>query len=79
MIDESWRAAQPISEAFVGNSFAPFPATCVVERRNADTLLVRMRSFDRQGRPLPDAVFTFRKGEPQYEHWERQANYVEQG
>jgi hypothetical protein len=25
-----------------------------------------------QGRQLPDAVFTFRPGDPQYEYWQQQ-------
>jgi hypothetical protein len=44
-----------------------------IERRDDQTLLVRVHSIDRHGRRLPDAVFTFRKGDPQYEHWERLA------
>jgi hypothetical protein len=31
-----------------------------------------MNSSDRNGRSLPDAVFTFRMGDPQYAHWEQQ-------
>jgi hypothetical protein len=40
-----------------------------VERRDDDALLVRVHSANRR---LPDAVFTFRKGEPQYDHWVEQ-------
>jgi hypothetical protein len=40
-----------------------------VERRDDDTVLVRVHSSIRQGRQLPDAVFSFRSGEPQYEYW----------
>jgi hypothetical protein len=43
-----------------------------VERRNDGVLLVRVHSCNLQGRQLPDAVFTFRKGDPQYDYWERQ-------
>lgn len=43
-----------------------------MERRDDGTILVRMHSTDRQGKPLPDAVFTFRKGDPQYEYWDKQ-------
>lgn len=39
-----------------------------VERRNDGALLVRVRS--RQGNRLPDAVFSFRSGDPQYYFWE---------
>jgi hypothetical protein len=38
------------------------------------TILVRVPSSDRQGRPLPDAVFTFRPGDPQYVQWEQEFN-----
>ncbi len=44
---------------------------CDIERRNDGVLLVRVRSVERNGRRLPDAVFTFRRGDPQYEYWER--------
>jgi hypothetical protein len=43
-----------------------------IERRKDGTLIVRMHSSARNGRPLPDAVFTFRTGDPQYSHWEQQ-------
>lgn len=42
-----------------------------VERRNDGVVLVRVHSFDRGGHPLPDAVFSFRRGDPQYEYWEQ--------
>jgi hypothetical protein len=43
-----------------------------VERLNETVVLVRVHSFDRRGAPLPDAVFTFRRGDPQYDFWENQ-------
>ncbi len=43
-----------------------------VERRADGAVLVRVHSSDKTGERLPDAVFTFRRGDPQYEHWERQ-------
>jgi hypothetical protein len=43
-----------------------------VERRDDGAVLVRVHSCDRGGQPLPDAVFTFRRGDPQYEYWEQQ-------
>jgi hypothetical protein len=39
------------------------------ERRADGVLVVRVHSQDKQGRALPDAVFTFRLGDPQYECW----------
>lgn len=47
-----------------------------VERRGDGALLVRVRSRGRFGDPLPDAVFSFRLGDPQYGYWE--ARYHEQ-
>ncbi|MFZ1936345.1 MAG: hypothetical protein WCB27_11800 [Thermoguttaceae bacterium] len=43
-----------------------------VERRDEETVLVCVHSSSRQGRPLPDAVFTFRRGDPQYDYWASQ-------
>ena len=43
-----------------------------VQRRHDGAVLVRVHSCDRQGRQLPDAVFAFRLGDPQYDYWERQ-------
>ena len=37
-------------------------------------VLVRVHSVPWQGRPLPDAVFTFRPGDPQYEYWHERLN-----
>ncbi len=45
-----------------------------VESHDGGTVLVRVHSSDRCGNPLPDAVFTFRRGDPQYEYWARQAD-----
>lgn len=39
--------------------------------RGEGVLIVRVHSTDSDGIPLPDAVFTFRPGEPQYESWRR--------
>jgi hypothetical protein len=41
-----------------------------VVRRPDGVLLVRIRSGAYRGVELPDAVFTFRAGDPQYELWE---------
>ena len=52
-------------------SFPP-PDSCDIQRRSDGAVLVRVHSCDRQGRQLPDAVFTFRMGDPQYDYWEEQ-------
>lgn len=41
-----------------------------VERRGDGALLVRVTCQSRYGEGLPDAVFTFRSGDPQYGYWE---------
>ena len=43
-----------------------------IERRKDGAMIVRMHSSDRNGRSLPDAVFTFRTGDPQFSYWEQQ-------
>ena len=43
-----------------------------VEPREDGAILVRVQSSDQKGRALPDAVFTFRPGDPQYAHWKKQ-------
>ncbi|MDO4584143.1 MAG: hypothetical protein Q4D62_08580 [Planctomycetia bacterium] len=40
-----------------------------IERRENGVLIVKVHSRDANGKPLPDAVFTFRPHDPQYEHW----------
>jgi hypothetical protein len=43
-----------------------------IERRKDGAFIVRMHSSARDGRALPDAVFTFRTGDPQFSYWEQQ-------
>jgi len=52
---------------------ATAPNPCDVERYGDGTVLVRVHSSDRNGRTLPDAVFTFRLGDPQYGYWAARA------
>lgn len=40
-----------------------------IEGKANGVLLVRMHSQDEAGNVLPDAVFTFRPNDPQYELW----------
>lgn len=44
--------------------------SCDVERRADGAVLVRVHSRIVDGRALPDAVFAFRVGDPQYSYWE---------
>lgn len=48
------------------------PNSWDVEGRADGAVIVRVHSATRDGRPLPDAVFTFRTGDPQYAYWEEQ-------
>jgi hypothetical protein len=43
-----------------------------VERRSDGAVVVRMRSPESSAGRLPDAVFAFRLGDPQYHYWEQQ-------
>jgi hypothetical protein len=43
-----------------------------VQAGGDEAVLVRVHSTPWQGRQLPDAVFTFRPGDPQYEYWRQQ-------
>lgn len=45
--------------------------TYSVERRHDGAVIVRVASRDRGRDTLPDAVFTFRAGDPQYHYWEQ--------
>ncbi len=42
-----------------------------VERRGDGAVIVRVASRDRGPETLPDAVFTFRLGDPQYQYWDQ--------
>ncbi len=44
---------------------------CDLHRRRDGAVLVRVHSTDCGGNRLPDAVFAFRHGDPQYERWDR--------
>ncbi len=55
------------------NLSAMVPDVCDVERYGDGTILVRVHSSERNGRKLPDAVFTFRLGDPQYTYWAQRA------
>jgi hypothetical protein len=48
------------------------PNSWEIEQRCDGALLVRVHSSNRNGRRLPDAVFTFRCGDPQYQYWQEQ-------
>lgn len=40
-----------------------------IEKRPDGAIVVRVKSQGEEGKRLPDAVFAFRCGDPQYAHW----------
>jgi hypothetical protein len=40
-----------------------------IEKRGDGTIVVRVRSDGPEESRLPDAVFSFRSGDPQYAYW----------
>ena len=53
----------------IADAQAPSPDVCTIEPRANGVMLVCVRS--RRDRTLPEAVFTFRVGDPQYEYWQQ--------
>jgi hypothetical protein len=53
-------------------SIVPDIPPCDIERRVDGAVVVRVHSRATGGRALPDAVFAFRAGDPQYTFWEQQ-------
>ncbi len=49
----------------------PNESTYTIERPTRSVLIVHMNSRPYKGQMLPEASFTFRMGEPQFEIWER--------
>ena len=44
--------------------------SCDIERRDDVAVVVRVHSRVTDGRALPDAVFSFHAGDPQYNYWD---------
>jgi hypothetical protein len=44
--------------------------SCDIERRIDGAVVVRVHSRVIDGRALPDAVFSFRAGDPQFNYWD---------
>jgi hypothetical protein len=53
------------------------PRGCCLERRPDGAILVRVPSHAKGDRPLPDAVFAFRAGDPQFAFWQQQLSQVQ--
>ena len=49
-----------------------------IERRADGVIVVRVPSEIRNGEALPDAVFSFRSGDPQYKLWEERFRQQQQ-
>lgn len=50
-----------------------------IEHRADGSVIVRVPSCDRQGVPLPEAVFAFQPGNPQYQYWRDRADHRHPG
>ena len=50
-----------------------------IERRGDGAVLVRVPSTEERGQPLPDAVFAFRAGDPQFQFWDERLRQREAG
>jgi hypothetical protein len=61
----------------IADAQAPSPDVCTIESRANGVMLVRVRS--RRDHTLPEAVFTFRVGDPQYEYWKQRLMEQESG
>ena len=51
---------------------------CHLSRRADSVIIVRVPSTGQYGSHLPDAVFTFRPGDPQYSFWLRECTRREE-
>lgn len=56
----------------IADSMQSMPDAWLLERRSDGAVVVRILSRRDVAAPLPDAVFTFRAGDPQYDFWHRQ-------
>ena len=53
------------------------PRRCYLEQRPDGAIVVRVPSRAATGRALPDAVFAFRAGDPQFAFWQQQFSQVQ--
>jgi len=51
---------------------------CEIRRRDDGAVVVRVRSAADGDATLPDAVFAFRQGDPQFQYWDEQLRRTEQ-
>jgi hypothetical protein len=63
-------SSQDIPTFFAAETSELDPDSWDIDRRGDGAVLVRVHSTGRNGQPLPDAVFAFRLGDPQYNYWE---------
>jgi hypothetical protein len=53
------------------------PRRCYLERRSDGAIVVRVPSRPTAGSLLPEAVFAFRAGDPQFAFWQQQFSQVQ--
>jgi hypothetical protein len=75
-----FKKSTPVASAATPESLRTMIAAenCQLERRDEDTILVRVPSTGSYGAELPDAVFTFRPGDPQYRFWQSELSKREE-
>ncbi len=56
----------------IADSPQSLPDAWTLERRSDGAVVVRIPSRRDVAAPLPDAVFTFREGDPQWDFWHAQ-------
>ena len=62
----------------MGASTSQDSASWNLTRRNDGAVVVRVHSHPNNGHTLPDAVFAFRAGDPQYAYWDAKLRAREQ-
>ena len=54
------------------SSLEPTIHSFIIQRRGDGALVVRVPSRANGANRLPDAIFSFRAGDPQYSYWEQE-------
>jgi hypothetical protein len=65
--------------ALIAQSDSSSLDACLIERRADGAVLVRVPSSSSHYPPLPDAVFTFRAGDPQFDYWHQRWSRQKRG
>src|SRR5262245_31075551 len=67
----------PTESGMIADSSQSLPDAWSLERRSDGAVVVRIPSRRDVSAPLPDAVFTFREGDPQWDFWQQQMIQLE--